>query len=277
MAPKLVLKQVAKAKQLHLRSVEDGANLAGLTLPPGWRKFRNPEGFLYFQDPRRRVVTGTNIMDPNLERLVEASIKLIDEGMRGMPQPAGVLPIGSEIYLEIEGNGDQHIACYYIVCHGAQRIVWLEDRAPRELPVIQNEVQYKLLFGYLYFRHGMNFPNHLHVDQGLVANLTATLSAISHAPEFLENYSARDLPFTREVSSEILRMLKSLFRELTSRASYAQENREIASTAKSICDHYYRKSLGVGTGQPGVVPLLVLNVLGCRREPGAPSFTLIPH
>jgi hypothetical protein len=96
-------------------------------------------GFVYFYKPRKRVITLDDITKPELACLVEDSIELVERGVQNVTQSTE-MPAGNVVYLEIRRIGSAPVAGYYVACHNLQRIVWLENVPPQELPITNRAV-----------------------------------------------------------------------------------------------------------------------------------------
>jgi len=162
---------------------------------------------------------------------------------------------------------------YYIVCHRAQQIVWLEEQGPSDLLLVDTEISPQLLFGVLYWMHIRTFPNHLNVTQSFVANVVRLMNFFVTAPS-VDPSLARDFPFPFELEkySIFRHHLRLILSNLTFRASDALGNRYIAAIAYCICDHYYRIAIGLIPCETLRIPSEVLSVLGAGDMRDSPGF-----
>lgn len=271
MGSNLSLIPVARAGVPRLRVEEDSA-LESFEIPPEWTAFRNPEGFVYFHHRSKRISTLIDMRNTKLASLVEKAVEALERGVHNTTHTD--LPPDSEVYMELDGDGSNRIL-YYVVCHSAQQLIWLERQGPSDLPPVIGEISPQLLFAVLYWMHIRTFPNHLRVTQSFVANMMMMMKFFVNAPN-VDPSLAQDFPFDRERFSVFWRQLKLIFSNSTSPTGNARGNRYIAAIAYCICDHYYKTTIGLIKSRTGRIPLDVLNVLGAGRVRDSPGFTFVP-
>lgn len=94
-------------------------------LPPDWLQFTHPEGKTYFYHPRYRIITEAWIYTPNiLSKVVNYAFSFF----RIIQQRNDVLPITSELCLELDPDNDPEPGCtYYLVDHASRTEFWAEE------------------------------------------------------------------------------------------------------------------------------------------------------
>ncbi|KAG8929304.1 hypothetical protein FRC03_008937 [Tulasnella sp. 419] len=188
-----VIPQFALIENLA-RDASDGVNMR-LPTPVGWYPYTQPEGAKYFYNPSLRIVTPSDICNPEnwdvimkaFERVIEL-IKLKDRE----------LPITSEIYLEIQTISPQRECRYYLIDHSIRIPFWLDDISTEELGLeaVESPDHMRSMLIPEYWLHVEHFPMHnlypLEAEEELIAILAHGLVDDKTAPTSTTPYGAKE-------------------------------------------------------------------------------------
>jgi hypothetical protein len=170
-------------------------------LPPLWTSHTDPEGSRYFvQDSEPRLITPTNVYVPeNAERLQHwlkhVQALLITRRI--------TINSSIELYLRLDDEGD---CCYYLVDHNSHKEFWLQDLDTELLcigPVVSRSHLDFAIEG-LYWTHVEQYPMHVRIPQGVLADLKCVLA---HAQADHITSEVSTFPFSRKECAQFMKLL----------------------------------------------------------------------
>jgi len=181
--------------------------------PPGWKVYLHPKGYKYFYHTTHRIITESNISNPQILSILHRAIQLLNArlGTQNL-----ILPATSEVFLALDIDQSPPIVKYYYVDHAEKSEFWLEETSTESLgcPPVVNYNHLKYLFRLHYWTHIELFPMHYILP---VEEKDELVAALIHACTDRMTSLLSTLPFSPDQCEACLNLIHNLPQPLGSK------------------------------------------------------------
>ncbi|CAL1699541.1 unnamed protein product [Somion occarium] len=144
-------------------------------VPPEWEACEHPEGKLYFRHPGKRILTHTDISDPENLKDIEALYQSVESKLEDFNPRR---PSDLEMVLDIR-RGKKTIFGYYLASWEARAVTWAEETDIWLATLGERDVYCQAHLRHAverqFWSHIEMFPNHRNIPAHLIDELKDTL------------------------------------------------------------------------------------------------------